>query len=94
MLDFAWPELVVIGAVALVAIGPKDLPKAMYNLGKWAGKARGFAHDLHRAFEQVTYEAEIAEKMKKPEAPAEAAPPTAPPASPDLSRQSKATADD
>ncbi len=64
MLDFAWPELVVIGAVALVAIGPKDLPKAMYNLGKWAGKARSFAHDLHRAFEQVSYEAEVAERMK------------------------------
>jgi sec-independent protein translocase protein TatB len=64
MLDFAWPELVVIGAVALVAIGPKDLPKAMYTLGKWAGKARSFAHDLHRAFEQVTYEAEVAQRMK------------------------------
>ena len=65
MLDIAWPELVVIGAVALVAIGPKDLPKAMYTLGKWAGKARGFAHDIHRTFEQVSYEAEIAEKMRQ-----------------------------
>ena len=41
MLDIAWPELVVIGAVALVAIGPKDLPKVMHTLGQWAGKARG-----------------------------------------------------
>jgi sec-independent protein translocase protein TatB len=67
MLDIAWPELVVIGAVALVAIGPKDLPKAMYQLGRWAGKARHFAQDMQRAFEQVSYEAEVAEKMKKEE---------------------------
>ncbi|MDR3448376.1 MAG: twin-arginine translocase TatA/TatE family subunit [Alphaproteobacteria bacterium] len=65
MLDIAWPELVVIGAVALVAIGPKDLPKAMYVMGKWAGKLRAFAHDMHRAMEQVSYEAEIAEKQKQ-----------------------------
>jgi len=73
MLDVAWPELVVIGVVALVAIGPKDLPKAMYTMGKWAGKARGMAHDLRRAFEQVSYEAEVAENLKKNPA---AAPPS------------------
>jgi sec-independent protein translocase protein TatB len=84
MLDIAWPELVVIGAVALVAIGPKDLPKAMYTLGKWAGKARGFAHDIHRAFEQVTYEAEIAQKVKEPEAP-QAEPPPFSSSPPDVS---------
>lgn len=65
MLDFAWPELVVIGAVALVAIGPKDLPKVMYQLGRWAGKARAFANDIRRTFEQASYEAEIAERIKK-----------------------------
>jgi len=65
MLDIAWPELVVIGVVALVAIGPKDLPKAMYTMGKWAGKLRVMAHDVHRAFEQVAYEAELAEDAKK-----------------------------
>ena len=77
MLDVAWPELAVIGAVALVAIGPKDLPKAMYTLGRWAGKARAFAQDIRRTFEQVSYEAEIAEKMKKSE------PPPPPPSSND-----------
>ena len=73
MLDIAWPELIVIGAVALVAIGPKDLPKAMHALGKWAGKARHFAQDIHRAMEQVSYESEIADKLKKD------TPPPAPP---------------
>ena len=67
MLDIAWPELVVIGAVALVAIGPKDLPKAMYTMGRWAGKLRSFAHDVQRTIEQVSYEAEVAEKLRKNE---------------------------
>ena len=65
MLDIAWPELLVIGVVALVAIGPKDLPRVMHKLGKWAGKARRMAHEVQRGFEQLSYEAEIAEKMKK-----------------------------
>ena len=64
MLDVAWPELIVIGAVALVAIGPKDLPKVMRTLGQWAGKARGVARELQHSFEQLTYEAEIADKLK------------------------------
>jgi sec-independent protein translocase protein TatB len=68
MLDIAWPELAVIGAVALVAIGPKDLPKAMHLLGTWIGKMRRFAQDLHRTIEQISYEAEVAEKLKKSEA--------------------------
>jgi sec-independent protein translocase protein TatB len=74
MLDVAWPELIVIGAVALVAIGPKDLPKAMRVLGQWAGKARNIVHELQRNFEQLSYEAEVAEKLKtepKPDKPAE-----------------------
>ena len=76
MLDIAWPELIVIGAVALVAIGPKDLPKAMHTLGKWVGKARHFVQDVQRAMEQVSYESEVADKLKKN--PVET-PPSAPP---------------
>ncbi len=68
MLDIAWPELAVIGAVALVAIGPKDLPKVMRVLGQWAGKARRIAREVQSSIEQLSYEAEIAEKLKKEEA--------------------------
>jgi sec-independent protein translocase protein TatB len=64
MLDLAWPEVIVIGAVVLVAVGPKDLPKVMYAVGRWAGRARAFTQEMRRAFEQVSYEAEVAEKMK------------------------------
>jgi len=75
MLDVAWPELLLIGAVALVAIGPKDLPKVMRNLGRWAGKARGMMQDVQRSFEQLNYETEIAEKLKREQAtPMQAAP--------------------
>lgn len=77
MLDIAWPELIVIGAVALVAIGPKDLPKVMHTLGKWAGKARLLVGDMQRAFDQLSYETEIAEKLKRSESGAtETSPPS------------------
>ena len=69
MLDIAWPELMVIGVVAVVAIGPKDLPKVMHTLGRWVGKARSMAHDIQRSLEQLNYEADIAEKLKKPPSP-------------------------
>jgi sec-independent protein translocase protein TatB len=76
MLDIAWPELVVIGAVALVAIGPKDLPKVMRVIGKWAGKARNTVRELQHSFEQLSYEAEIAEKLKNNPPPDTGTPPT------------------
>jgi sec-independent protein translocase protein TatB len=67
MLDVAWPELLVVGAVALIAIGPKDLPKVMFALGRWAGKARVYAQEMRRTFDQITVEAENAESAKKNE---------------------------
>lgn len=65
MLDVAWPELLVIGAVALVAIGPKDLPKVMREMGRWAGKARRFSHEVRSHFEQLGYETDAADKLNK-----------------------------
>jgi Tat protein translocase TatB subunit len=64
MLDIAWPELIIIGIVAVVAIGPKDLPKVMNTMGRWAGKARNMAHDVQRSFDQLNFEAEAAERLK------------------------------
>lgn len=80
MLDIAWPELLVIGAVALVSIGPKDMPRVMHALGRWAGRARAMAQEFHRTFEQLEYEAQIADRLKKQEDGAsKAAPPESPP---------------
>src|SRR5208282_3307119 len=78
MLDIAWPELIVIGIVAVVAIGPKDLPKVMNTMGRWAGKARAMAQDVQRSLEQLNYETEVADKLKQDIVPpAQAAPPPA-----------------
>ena len=68
MLDVAWPELVVIGAVALVAIGPKDLPRVMHSLGRWAAKARAMLHDFQGTLDRLSYESEIAEKLRAEDA--------------------------
>lgn len=65
MLDIAWPELLVVGAVALVAVGPKDLPRVMHALGVWAGKARRFAMAIQHDFERLAHEAESAEREKR-----------------------------
>ena len=74
MLDIAWPELMVIGIVAVVAIGPKDLPKVMNTMGRWAGKARNMVQDVQRTFDQLSYEAQVAEKLKTQDAKPQAAP--------------------
>lgn len=65
MLDIAWPELVVIGAVALVAIGPKDLPKVMRTIGKIVGKARAMTRDFQSAMDQLHYEADVADRLQR-----------------------------
>ncbi len=65
MFDVGLSELIVVGAVALIAIGPKDMPKAMYALGKLARKARTFALDMHRMLEQASREAEIAAQLEE-----------------------------
>lgn len=65
MLDVGWSELLVIGAVALVAVGPKDLPKVMHGLGRWAGKARRFVMAIQHDFERMAFEAEEAERQKE-----------------------------
>lgn len=59
MLDIAWSELMVIAVVALVFIGPKDLPKAIYTLGKWVRKARLIARDFQGHLDDMVREAEL-----------------------------------
>lgn len=63
MFDIGWTELLVIGAVALVAIGPKDLPKVMHALGKVARKGRLFVQEMQASFEEM--EASELEKKTK-----------------------------
>lgn len=65
MLDFNAPEFLVVAIVALLVIGPKDLPKAMRFVGHWVGKARGVARQFRSGFDNMVREAELAEMEKK-----------------------------
>ncbi len=49
MFDFSMGELLVVGTVALIVVGPKDLPGLFRNVGQFVGKARGMARDFSRA---------------------------------------------
>jgi sec-independent protein translocase protein TatB len=65
ILDIAPTELLVLGAVALLVIPPKDLPRAMRFAGQWVGKARGLARQFRSGFDDMIRESEFAEMEKK-----------------------------
>ncbi|TDK43019.1 Sec-independent protein translocase protein TatB [Antarcticimicrobium luteum] len=56
MFDLGWTELLVIGIVALIVVGPKDLPVLFRNVGRWVGKARGMAREFSRAMNDAADE--------------------------------------
>ena len=61
LFDLSMTELMLIGVVALVVIGPKDLPKALRVAGYWIGKARTLSREFHSSVEQMIREAELDE---------------------------------
>ena len=61
MLDIGWSELLVVALVAIIVVGPKDLPRLMATFGRYAGKARRMAADFQRQFEESVRESEIEE---------------------------------
>src|SRR4051812_10834569 len=65
MFDIAPSELMLVGTVALVVIGPKDLPKAMRFVGQWVGKARGMARHFRSGLDEMIRQAEMEEMEKK-----------------------------
>ena len=64
MFDIGWSELLVIAVVAIVVVGPKDLPRLMRTFGHYAGKLRRAAADFQRQFDEAIRETEI-EEVKK-----------------------------
>ena len=65
MFDIGWSELLLIAVVALIAIGPKELPGALRTLGQWMGKLRRMAYEFQGQFHEAMREAEMADLKKQ-----------------------------
>ena len=59
MFDLGWTELLVIGVVALIVVGPKDLPVLFRNVGRFVGKARGMAREFSSAMNEAADQAGV-----------------------------------
>ncbi len=59
MFDIGWSEMMVVGVVALIVVGPKDLPKMFHTLGEFTGKARGMAREFQRAMDAAAKESGV-----------------------------------
>ena len=64
MFDIGWSELMVIAVVALIVIGPKELPGVLRMVGQWMGKARKMAGEFQGQFQEAMREAEMADLKK------------------------------
>src|SRR5690348_18424296 len=62
--DFGMSELLLIGVVALIFIGPKDLPRALRVAGYWVRKARTLSREFQNSVEQMIREAELDEMRR------------------------------
>ncbi len=64
MLDIGWSEMAMIALLALIVIGPKDLPKVMRSIGQWTRKARNVASDFQSSLDDMVRESELDEARK------------------------------
>jgi len=67
MFGLGWGEVVVIGIVALIAIGPKELPTVLRSAGLWMGKIRRMAAEFQGQFQEALREVEISDLKKQAE---------------------------
>jgi sec-independent protein translocase protein TatB len=65
MFDIASSEFLLVMLIALVVIGPKDLPKVLRVVGKWVGKARGVAAQFRSGFDEMVRQSELEEMEQK-----------------------------
>ena len=64
MFDIGWIEMAVIALIALVVIGPKELPKAMRSLAKWTRKARSMAREFQSGIDDMVRDADLDDARK------------------------------
>jgi sec-independent protein translocase protein TatB len=66
-MDFglSWSHMLLVLVVALVVVGPKDLPKLMRKMGQWTAKARGMADQFRRSFDEMARQSELDELRKE-----------------------------
>ncbi len=65
MFDISWTEFLLIGVVALIVIGPKELPAVLRTLGQYTRKVRSMAADFQGQFQEAMREAEMADLKKQ-----------------------------
>jgi Tat protein translocase TatB subunit len=65
LFDIGWSELLLIGVVALIFIGPKDLPRALRVAGYWVGRARTLSREFQSSVDQMIREAELEEMREQ-----------------------------
>jgi len=63
--DLSWSHMLLVLIVALVVVGPKDLPKLMRKMGQWMAKARGMADQFRRSFDEMARQSELDELRKE-----------------------------
>ncbi len=65
MFDLGWTEILIIAVIALIVIGPKDLPSALRNVAYWVRKARGLAREFQKGVDDLVREAELDDVQKE-----------------------------
>ncbi|MDE2133619.1 MAG: twin-arginine translocase subunit TatB [Alphaproteobacteria bacterium] len=63
--DLSWSHMLLVLVVALVVVGPKDLPKVMHAMGRWAGKARAMADQFRKSFDEMARQSELDDLRKE-----------------------------
>jgi sec-independent protein translocase protein TatB len=63
--DLSWSHMLLVLVVALVVVGPKDLPKLMRTMGRWAAKARAMADQFRKSFDEMARQSELDELRKE-----------------------------
>lgn len=67
MFDIGWSELLIIGVVALVVIGPKELPRALATFGKWVARAKSMAREFQNNVDDMVRQSELDDLRKQVE---------------------------